>query len=66
MALALYPDIDEPLQAFMAKCKEVLPLARRRTSLYSSLTVTALVPAFIFVTLVQEHLVSGLTMRLCK
>lgn len=66
MAPALYPDTDEPLQAFMAKCKEVLPLASRRTSLYSSLTVTALVPAFIFVTLVQKHLIRGLTMGLCK
>jgi multiple sugar transport system permease protein len=34
--------------------------------LISSLTVTALVPAFIFVMLVQKHLVRGLTMGLYK
>ena len=34
--------------------------------LISSLTVTALIPAFIFVMLVQKHLVRGLTMGLYK
>jgi multiple sugar transport system permease protein len=34
--------------------------------LISSLTVTALIPAFIFVILVQKHLVRGLTMGLYK
>ena len=34
--------------------------------LISSLTVTALIPAFIFVLLVQKHLVRGLTMGLYK
>ncbi len=34
--------------------------------LISSLTVTALVPAFVFVLLVQKHLVRGLTMGLYK
>jgi multiple sugar transport system permease protein len=59
------------LSLFLTQNMRTMPvqagiLVMNMWGLISSLTVTALVPAFIFVLLVQKHLVRGLTMGLYK
>jgi multiple sugar transport system permease protein len=59
------------LSLFLTQNLRTLPvqagiLVMNMWGLISSLTVTALIPAFIFVMLVQKHLVRGLTMGLYK
>jgi multiple sugar transport system permease protein len=59
------------LSLFLTQNLRLMPvqagvLVMNMWGLISSLTVTALVPAFIFVMLVQRHLVRGLTMGMVK